>query len=136
MDLDEARDFGRHQHHAVLTTRRSDGGIAQTPVLVAVDEQGRFLVSSRETAYKTRNLRADPWAQLLILADGFFGSWVWVEGTVEVQPLPEAMDALVNYYRRISGEHEDWDSYREAMRSERRVLLVLHPERAGPDRAG
>ncbi len=136
MDLDEAREFGRHHHHAVLATRRPDGGIQQSPVLVAVDGQGRFTVSSRETAYKTKNLRADPWGQLLILDNGFFGSWIWVEGAVEVLSLPGAMEPLVDYYRSVSGEHDDWDSYREAMRSERRVLLLLQPHRAGPDHAG
>ena len=136
MDLDEAREFGRHHHHAVLATRRPDGGIQQSPVLVAVDGKGRFTVSSRETAYKTKNLRADPWGQLLILDNGFFGSWIWVEGAVEVLSLPGAMEPLVDYYRSVSGEHDDWDSYREAMRSERRVLLLLQPHRAGPDHAG
>jgi len=46
------------------------------------------------------------------------------------------MQGLVDLYRQISGEHPDWDEFREAMRTERRVLLRLHVERAGPDKAG
>jgi hypothetical protein len=37
---------------------------------------------------------------------------------------------------RVAGEHENWDDYRAAMRGERRVLLRMALDRAGPDRAG
>jgi PPOX class probable F420-dependent enzyme len=135
MDLDTAREFVRDHHRAVLATRTSDG-IQQSPVLVSVDDAGRLVVSSRETAYKTRNLRRDPWAQLCVIPDSFFGDWVYVEGSARVVSLPDAMQQLVDYYRRISGEHHDWDEYRAAMESERRVAILVEPTRAGPDRAG
>jgi hypothetical protein len=35
------------------------------------------------------------------------------------------MDGLIDYYRRISGEHPDWDDYRRAMVDQRRVLIGL-----------
>jgi PPOX class probable F420-dependent enzyme len=135
MDLDQARDFVRSNHRAVLATRTTSG-IQQSPVLVGVDEEGRLTVSSRESAYKTRNLRADPWAQLCVLPDAFFGGWIYVEGEAEVLSLPEAMEPLVEYYRGISGEAEDWDEYRAGMERERRVLIRVTPRRAGPDRQG
>ena len=136
MDLETAREFARTHHRAVIATRTPDGGIQQSPVLVTVDDDGGFAVSSRETAYKTRNLRRDPWAQLCILNEGFFGDWVYVEGTVEVVSLPEATEPLVAYYRAASGEHPDWDEYRKSLVEQRRVLLRLIAERAGPDRRG
>ncbi len=136
MDLEQARDFVRTHHCAVLATRTDHNGIQQSPVLVGVDADGRLLVSSRETAYKTRNLRRDPWAQLCIVPDGFFGEWVYVQGEAEVVSLPEAMEPLVEYYRGISGEHDDWDDYRRSMAAERRVLLRITARRAGPDRKG
>ncbi|QIK65041.1 PPOX class F420-dependent oxidoreductase [Nocardioides sp. HDW12B] len=136
MDIEQARDFVRDNHRAVLATRTPTGGLQQTPVLVTVDDAGVFVVSSRETAYKTRNLRRDPWAQLCVVPDGFFGSWVWVEGRVEVVGLPDAMGGLVDYYRSVNGEHDDWDDYRAAMARERRVLLRLTAERVGPTRQG
>jgi PPOX class probable F420-dependent enzyme len=135
MDLDSAREFVRTHHRAVLATR-SSSGIQQSPVLVGVDDEGRLTVSSRETAFKTKNLRRDPWAQLCVLNDGFFGDWIYVEGEVEVVSLPEAMESLVAYYRGISGEAEDWDEYRASMVREQRVIIRLTPTRAGPDRQG
>ena len=136
MDIDKARDFARRNHRAVLSTRSADGGIQQSPVLVTADDQGHLVVSSRETAYKTKNLRRDPWVQLCLLNDGFFGEWMVVEGRAEVVSLPDAMEPLVDYFRSISGEHDDWDDYRAAMEKERRVAIRIEPERAGPDREG
>ncbi|SDS19636.1 PPOX class probable F420-dependent enzyme [Nocardioides scoriae] len=135
MDLDAAVDFVRTHHRAVLATR-SPGRVHQSPVLVGVDDRGRLVVSSRETAYKTRQLRADPWAQLCVFPDGFFGEWVYLEGKAEVVSLPEAMDLLVDYYRDISGEADDWDEYRAGMEREQRVVLRITPTRAGPQRQG
>ncbi|PRY43330.1 PPOX class F420-dependent oxidoreductase [Umezawaea tangerina] len=136
MDLDEAREFIRGHHRAVLAATRSDGSPQMSPVLVAVDDRGDLLLSTRETAYKVRQLRNDPRVWLCVLPDQFFGQWIQIEGTAEVVPLPEAMDGLVEYYRLVSGEHPDWDEYRAAMESERRVLLRVTPHRAGPDRSG
>ena len=136
MDLDQARAFVRDHHRAVLATRKPDGGVQQSPVLVGVDDTGQLVVSSRETAYKTKNVRRDPWTQLCVFTDGFFGDWIVVEGTAEVVSLPEAMEPLVAYYRALVGEHDDWDAYRASMREEQRVLIRISPTSAGPDRQG
>ncbi|HET6794186.1 MAG TPA: PPOX class F420-dependent oxidoreductase [Acidimicrobiales bacterium] len=136
MDRAQALDFIRSNHRAVLATVRSDGSPQMSPVTAAVDDEGRVVVSTRETAMKVRNLRRRPRAWLCVLNDRFFGAWAQVEGDVEIVPLPEAMDGLVDYYRRVAGEHPDWDEYREAMRTERRVLLRVTVDRAGPTRSG
>ena len=136
MDLDRARDFVRTNHRGVLATRRPDGSIQQTPVLANVDGEGRVIISTRETAYKTRYLRRNPWAQVCVFNDRFFGEWVFVEGRAEVVSLPEAMEPLIDYYKRFPDENPDWDDYRERMRRERRVLVRITLERAGPDRQG
>lgn len=135
MELAEARAVIREQHRAVLATFRGDGTPQMSPVLVAVDDAGNAVVSSRERAYKVRNLRRDARAWLCVLPDGFFGRWIQVAGTAAVVPLPDAMDGLIDYYRRVSGEHPDWDDYRAAMERERRVLVRLTLTAAGPDRA-
>jgi len=61
---------------------------------------------------------------------------VRIEGTAEVVTLPEAMEPLVDYYRRLTGEHPDWEDYRRAMIADRRALIRITIERAGPDRQG
>ena len=135
MDLEAAREFMREHHRAVLATRRP-GGTQQTPVLVNVDAEGRAIISSRETAYKVINLRRDPWAQLCVFTERFFGKWIYAEGEAKVLSLPEAMDPLIDYYKRFPDENPDWDDYRERMRREQRVLIRIAMERAGPDRQG
>lgn len=136
MQLERAREFMRVNHRAVLGTRRSDGLPQLSPVTVGIGGDGRVLVSTRETAVKTKNLAKDPHASLCVMNDGFFGDWVQAEGVAEIIHLPEAMDLLVDYYRRISGEHPDWDDYRNAMRRDRRVIVAITLTRAGPDRSG
>lgn len=136
MDLDQARDLLSTRHRAVFATLRADGTPQMSPVLVTLDDQGAVVVSTRQPSYKVKNIRRDPRVWLCVLPDEFFGHWIQLEGTATVVELPDAMEGLVEYYRRISGEHPDWDEYREAMRAERRVLLRIDLSRAGPDRAG
>lgn len=136
MDLDAARDFIREHHRGVLATRRAGGGVQQSPVLVNVDAEGRAIISSRETAFKVRNLRRDPWAQVCVFTDRFFGEWIFVEGRAAILSLPEAMEPLIDYYKRFPDENPDWDEYRARMERERRVLIRIELERAGPDRRG
>ena len=136
MTIDDALVFIRSNRHAVLATRRAHGDAQQSPVLVMADDAGRVLISTREAAVKTRNLRRHPRASVCVLNDRFFGAWVQVTGSVEVVSLPDAMDLLVDYYRLAAGEHDDWDEYRAAMQRERRCVLVLTPEEAGPTLSG
>ena len=136
MDLERAREFIRNNHRAVITTRRANGDPQMSPVVCGVDADGRVAVSTRETALKVKNLRRDPRVSLCVMNDGFFGDWIQVDGRAEIVSLPEAMELLVEYYRSLAGEHPDWDEYRAAMARERRVLLRVELERAGPDRSG
>jgi len=136
MQLERAREFIRANHRAVLATRRSDGLPQLSPVTIGVADDGRVVISTREAAMKTKNLAKDPRASLCVMNDGFYGDWVQAEGTAEIIHLPEAMEMLVDYYRGISGEHPDWDDYREAMRRDKRVIVAITLTRAGPDRSG
>src|SRR3954465_7254375 len=125
MDIADGLDFLRTNHSAVLHTFRRDGRPQLSPVSVAVDGDGKAVISSRETAVKTKNLAREPRAALCVLNDGFYGEWRMLEGTCDIVHLPEAMDGLVDYYRSLAGEHEDWNDYRAAMERERRVLLRI-----------
>ena len=111
MSPDDAREFVASNHRAVLITRRSSGGLQTSPVLAGVDGEGKVVISTREGAYKARNLRRDRTAVLCVVSDRFFDSWMQIEGSAQIVSLPEAMEGLVDYYRRISGEHPDWDEY-------------------------
>lgn len=122
MDLDEARAVVSEQHHAVVATLRRDGTPQMSPVAATVDGQGRVVVSTRQTAF--------------VLPDGFYGRWIQIGGSVRIVELPEAMEPLVDYYRRVSGAHPDWDDYRRAMERDQRVLLQIQLISAGPHREG
>ena len=136
MEIEQARAFVRGNSNTVLATFRRDGRPQLSPVNTAIDDDGFAVISSRETAVKVKNLRRDPRASLCVLSDGFYGQWAQLDGTAEIVSLPDAMEGLVDYYRRLSGEHPDWDDYRAAMVRDQRVIVRITPERAGPDRTG
>jgi PPOX class probable F420-dependent enzyme len=136
MQADEAREFIAAHHRAVVATQRADGRPQLSPVSCGIDAVGRVIISTRETAMKTKNLRRDPRASLCVFTDGFFGAWVQVEGRAEVLSLPDAMEPLVEYYRLLSGEHPDWADYRAAMVRDQRVIVRLTIDRAGPNTSG
>jgi PPOX class probable F420-dependent enzyme len=136
LSADDVRTFLRSHHRGVLATIRRDGAPQMSPVTVGVDDDGSLLISTRETAVKTANVRRTGRASVCAFEDGFFGQWVQAEGPASVESLPAAMDGLVRYYRLVAGEHPDWDAYRQAMERDRRVLVRIHIERVGPNRAG
>ena len=136
MDADRVREFVKNNHHAVLTTRRRDGGVQISPVTAVVDAEGYVAISSRETAIKVKKLRRDPAATLCVFTDEFYGEWYFVEGNAEILSLPDAMEPLVDYYRRGSGEHPDWDEYRQVMVDDQRLLIRIPFERVGPTVSG
>ena len=99
----------------MLATFRRDGRVQQSPVTAGVDGEGRVIISVTEDRAKTRNARRDPRVSLCVFNDAFYGRWVQVEGTAEFADGEDRLDALVDYYRRLSGEHSDWAEYRAAM---------------------
>jgi PPOX class probable F420-dependent enzyme len=135
VDIEGARSFLREHHRAVLSTFRADGRPQMSPVSIAVDAEGRPVVSTRETAYKVRHLRRDPRVSVCAFSEDFW-DWIQIEGTATVVSLPEAMEPLVDYYRSVQGEHPDWDDYRRAMQDQQRVIVRIDIERAGPNSHG
>lgn len=133
MELTRASDFLAKHHRAVMLTYRPDGRPQMSPVLCTVDDAGRVIVSTRTAAIKTRNVLRDPRVAFCVTTDAFFGDWIQLEGEAEVVRLPEAMELLVDYYRRVGGEHPDWADYRTAMEREQRVLIRTTISRVGPD---
>jgi hypothetical protein len=73
---------------------------------------------------------------MVVLSDQFDEEWVQVDGRAHVVDLPDAIDGLVEYYRVISGEHPDWDEYREAMLRQGKCLVRIDIEDWGPIASG
>ncbi|MDT4927641.1 MAG: hypothetical protein QOF92_508 [Pseudonocardiales bacterium] len=136
VDRDELLAFVRPRHHMVLVTSRRDGLPQVSPVTGGVDEDGRIVISTYPERAKVNNLRRNPAATVLVLSDEFNGEWVQVDGPAEVLDLPEALEPLVDYFRSISGEHPDWDEYRQAMRDQGKSLIRITPTRWGPVATG
>lgn len=136
MDIASATSFLSANPRAVLATMRADGRPQLSPVVIAVDDAGRLLISTRETAIKARNLARDPRAAVCGLNNGFYGEWAQAEGNAELIHLPAAMPILEDYYRRISGEHPDWAEYQDAMRRDMRLIIRITVDRAGPNVSG
>ena len=128
--------FIRPRHHAILGTSRKDGSIQMSPVTIGVDLDGSVLLSSYPERAKVRNLRRRPQASLCVLSDSFGDAWVQLTGPASVIDLPDALDGLVDYYRSISGEHPDWDEYRQAMVTQGKVLVRVDVRQWGPISTG
>ena len=136
VDLEGLLDFVRPRHHMVLLTARSDGRPQASPVTGGVDGRGRVVVSTYPERAKTANARRDPRVSVVVLSDDFGGAWVQVDGDCEVIDPPDSVEPLVEYFRCISGEHPDWDEYRQAMRDQGKSLLRITPTRWGPVATG
>ncbi len=134
--LDELLDFVRPRHHLLLVTTRADGRPQVSPVSGGVDDEGRIVISTYPGRAKTRNAGRDARVSVCVLSDEWDGPWVQVDGTAQVLHMPEAEDALVDYFRCIAGEHPDWDEYRAAMRVQGKSLIRITPERWGPIATG
>ncbi len=133
---DELLEFIRPRHHAILMTTRRDGRPQASPNTMGVDAEGRIVISTYPERAKAYNVRRDPRVSVCVLSDDFGGAWVQVDGTAEVLDLPEALEPLVEYYRCISGEHSDWDEYRQAMRDQGKSLIRITIDRWGPIATG
>lgn len=136
VDLDGLLDFVRPRHRFVLLTRRSDGSPQASPVTGGVDDAGRLVISTYPERAKTHNARRDPEVSVVVLSDEWNDAWVQVNGTAEVLDVPEALDAFVEYFRNISGEHPDWDEYRRAMLDQGKSLIRITPTSWGPISTG
>jgi len=136
VDREGLLEFIRPRHHAILMTTRRDGRPQSSPNTCGVDTEGRIVISTYPERAKAMNVRRDSRVSVLVLSDNFGGAWVQVDGTAEVIDLPESVEPLVEYFRVISGEHPDWDEYRQAMRDQGKSLIRVTIDRWGPIATG
>jgi PPOX class probable F420-dependent enzyme len=136
VERDDLLEFLRPRHHGLLATTRRDGRPQLSPVSCGVDRDGRIVVATYPARAKSHNARHDPRVSICVQSNDWSGEHVQVDGTAEVLDMPEALDGLVEYFRCISGEHPNWDEYREAMRVQDKSLLRITIERWGPIATG
>jgi PPOX class probable F420-dependent enzyme len=134
MEIDAALAAARARNQSILVALKSDGRPQLSNVLHAVDDDGVIRVSTTADRAKYANLRRTPWAALHVNGETFWGYAV-LEGDVTLSevaadPHDAAVEELVELYRALNGEHDDWDDYRAAMVKDRRVVVRLTPTRA------
>jgi PPOX class probable F420-dependent enzyme len=125
--------FVADNKRGVLAAVKSNGRPHLSNVSYAYDAERRlFRVSVTADRVKTRLLAADPRVTLHVASKDFW-TWVAAEGTADLTPVAAdphdaTVDELVEYYRGVSGEHPDWDEYRAAMVTDRRLVVRFTPE--------
>ncbi|MCA1007256.1 PPOX class F420-dependent oxidoreductase [Rhodococcus hoagii] len=129
-------DFIRSRHRSVLIARKQSGGLQISPVTSGLDAEGRIVISTYPQRAKAANIRRDPHVSVCVLSDDFNGAYVQIDGTAEVLDMPDALEPLVEYFRCISGEHPDWDEYRDAMRMQGKSLIRITIDEWGPIATG
>ena len=134
MELPDALAFARTTRQSVLTTIRRNGRPQLSNVLHAVGDDGLIRISVTADRAKYKNLVREPWAALHVTREDFF-AYAVIEADVELsdiaaRPDDPAVEELVELYRSLVGEHEDWDAYRNSMVADRRAVVRLRPTRA------
>lgn len=136
IDREKLLEFVRGRHRLVLSTTRADGTPQMSPVTGGLDEQGRIVIATYPGRAKALNAARRAKVSICVLSDDWNGPYVQVDGDAEVLQMPEALDGLVAYFRSISGEHSDWDEYRDAMKTQNKSLIRVTPTRWGPVATG
>ena len=132
VDRAELDAFVRSRHHGVLIATRPGGRPQSSLVTVGLAADGDLVVSTYPERAKVANVDRNPLVSMVVMSDDFGGEWVQIDGRARVVRLPEAVDDLVEYFRCISGEHPDWDEYRQAMIDQGKCLIRIAIEDWGP----
>ena len=131
MDTAALRSLVGSKHQGVLVTLKKDGRPQLSNITYFLGGDGAIRISVTDSRAKTKNLRRDPRASLHVAQSDFWRYCV-IEADVELMPVAadphdDTVNALVDYFRSVMGEHDDWDDYRRAMVADGRLLLMLRP---------
>jgi PPOX class probable F420-dependent enzyme len=124
--------FLADKHRWVLATTRADGRPQMSLVSGGVMSDGRLAIATYPSRVKARNARRNSLVSVAVMGGDFDDAWVQIDGTATVVDMPDASDLFVEYFRCISGEHPDWDEYRQAMTDQGKCLIVIEPTRWSP----
>jgi PPOX class probable F420-dependent enzyme len=131
MELAPALEFVRTHRNGVIATQKRDGRPQLSNIVYKLGDDDVVRISVTDGRAKTANLRRDSRASLHVTRDDFF-AYVVLEcdatmTPVAASPNDETVERLVEYYRALVGEHEDWDDYCRTMVADKRLLLELRP---------
>jgi PPOX class probable F420-dependent enzyme len=133
MEISDAQEFLKHNHHGVLVARKKDGSLQMTLVSPVLGADGKVIITARSITYKVRNIRRNPQVSLLVFGEKFHGSnYIQIDGRGEVIDHPEAMDIVLAWHRQIRGEPKNWDEVRKKTLDEGRIALRITIEKVGP----
>ena len=132
VDRAQLADHVQGHHRWVLATTRADGRPQMSLVTGGMVADGRLSISTYPERAKARNARCNPLVSVAVMGEEFNDAWVQIDGEADVVDMPEAGDAFVEYYRCISGEHPDWDEYRQAMADQGKCMIMITPTRWSP----
>ncbi|MEE2060799.1 PPOX class F420-dependent oxidoreductase [Rhodococcus artemisiae] len=119
---------------AALVTLKRSGRPQLSNILYHYDHRTHtFSISITDTRAKTRNMRRDSRVSLFKDSDDGW-SYAVAEGNAELSdvarnPDDDATEHLVALYRKVQGEHPDWDEFRAAMVAEQRLVLRVRVDR-------
>ena len=130
MEIPEALEWAAGRRNGVLITLRRDGRAQSSDVAFAVVD-GRIAISVTADRAKTRNVARDPRVVFHITNPAGY-SYVSIDGVaslsaVATEPDDDAVDELVELYRAVAGDHDDWDDFRRAMVADRRCVIRVEP---------
>ena len=132
VDRSELAEHLQGRNKWVLATTRADGRPQMSLVTGGMTADGKLAISTYPQRVKARNARRNPLVSVAVMGDEFNSAWVQIDGEAEVLDMPEAADAFVEYFRCISGEHPDWDEYRQAMADQGKCIILIEPTRWSP----
>jgi PPOX class probable F420-dependent enzyme len=133
MEISDAQEFLKNNHHGVLVARKKDGSLQMTLVSPVIGRDGSVIITARETTYKIKNIKRNPQISLLVFGEKFHGSnYIQIDGKAEVIAHPDAMDIVLDWHRQIRGEPKTWDEIREKTLAEGRVAIRVSIEKVGP----
>ncbi len=133
MEIAEAQEFLKHNHHGVLVARKRDGSLQMTLVSPVIGTEGKVIITARDTTYKVKNIKRNPEVSLLVYGEKFNGShYIQIDGKAEVIAHPQAMDIVLDWHRQIRGDPENWDDIRKKTLAEGRIAIRVTIEKAGP----
>ena len=129
---DKVRDFATQTHRGVLTTFRRNGAV-QISIISCGPYRDGIAFTVTETRVKLKNLRRDPRCSLMVSNENWWG-FVVLEGKATILSVDntspdEFRDALRDTYRIASGEeHSNWEEYDQAMKDDRRSVIIVVPD--------